>query len=47
MILNVKTRSQGTREKETSNIVPLGDECDGKHLMGTGQDICHLGLKLW
>ena len=38
---------EGTREKETSNIVPLGDECDGKHLMGTGQDICHLGLKLW
>lgn len=34
MILNVKMRSQGTREKETSNIVPLGDECDGKHLMG-------------
>lgn len=33
MILNVKTRSQGTREKETSNIVPRGDECEGKHLI--------------
>lgn len=33
MILNVKMRSQGTEEKETSHIVPLGDECDGKHLI--------------
>lgn len=33
MILNVKTRSQGIREKETSNIISLGDECEGKHLI--------------
>lgn len=47
MILNVKMRSQGTREKETSNIVPQGDECEGKHLIyGTSQDIYHSLLKL-
>lgn len=33
MILNVIMRSQGTGEKETSHIVPLSDECEGKHLI--------------